>query len=65
MQRPNISKRIIIISRPSKRKTQVTFGSNFDLGLDGANHWVALFIRMEPFGMFFYILNVGITNPEP
>ena len=36
MQRPNISKRIIIIS-PSKRKYQVTFGSNFDPGLDRAN----------------------------
>ena len=48
---------------PSKSKNQVTFGSNFDPGLDRVNTWAALFIRLELFGMFIYILNVGITNP--
>lgn len=42
-----ISKRIIIISGPNKNKNQVTFGSNFNPGLDRVNTWVALFIRME------------------
>ena len=36
---------------------------NFDPGLDRVNTWAALFIRLEPFAMFIYILNVGITNP--
>ena len=62
MQRPKISKGIIIVRGPTKNKNQVTFCSNFDPGLDRVNAWAALFIRMGPFGMFIYILNVGITN---
>ena len=63
MQRPKISKRIIIVRSPTKNKNQGTFGSNFDPGLDRVNSWAALFIRMEPSDMFIHILNVGITNP--
>ena len=48
---------------PRKNKNQVTFGSNFDPGLDRVNTWAVLFIRLEPFGVFIYILNVGITSP--
>ena len=62
-QRPKISKIIIVISGPTKNKNQVTFGSNFDPGLDRVNTWAALFIRMEPFGMFIYIFSIGITDP--
>ena len=50
-QRPKISKLIIVINSPSKSKNQVTFGSNFDSGLDTINTLAALFIRMEPFDM--------------
>ena len=63
MQKPKISKRIIIINSPSKNKNQVTFGGKFDPGLDRVNTWVALSVRTEPFGLVVYILNVGIANP--
>ena len=63
MQRPKISKGIIIVRGPTKNKNQVTFDSNFDPGLGRVNTWAALFIRMEPSGIFIYILNVGIKNP--
>ena len=46
-QRQKISKIIIVISGPNKNKNQITFGSNFDPGLDRVNTWVALFIRIE------------------
>ena len=63
MQRPKISKRIIVISDPSKSKNQVTFGSNFGPGLDRINTLAGLFSRIEPCGVFIYILNMGLTNP--
>ena len=62
MQRPKTSKIIIIVRGPTKTKNQVTFGSNFDPDLDRVNTWASLFIKRGPFGMFIYILNVGITN---